>query len=315
MSERDCIEDSIARGEIYREQIISNCGGAIPKSTLYKWLSPSEGDRNLCKILVMTKDKIETEVAGAGGTKEYDDIIRRREAYLVRGRALDSAFARKSPVSSSVSFELLKTGDEYATYYVVRVRSSKTLENCTASVMPITGMIKCDSVDEYHTLWQSRANGTTIDLNAGEPADAYLVAMLDKDSTLDHIESLKRNLAHTDNDITRDHVEKRIIQYTKSWLATRPPCYIVGQEVSSSPKMKMGKQDLPVPLSYQLPPAFPHVLVFTVYSSKGFAWVPFLLEGEPRNSIMPRLISGYQSRGGPHWSSDKIKKRTRNDQE
>lgn len=317
MTGQDCITDSILRGEIWRDQIISNCSDTIPKATLYRRLSPTEGDRDLCKIMVRTKTKIETEISGTGSTaKELDTTMQKREAYLVRSRALDSVFARKSPVSGVVSFELLKTVDESMTYHLVRVRSSKALENCTASVMPISGIIKRDDIDEYHTLWQSRADATTIDLNPDEPADAYLVAMLEKDSTLDHIESLKRDLAKTKSEAARDHMESRIAKYCRSWAATRPPCYIVGTDASPYHKMEtVQKQShsLSVPMSYELPAVFPHILVFTVYSSKGSAWIPFLLEGESRSSITPRLISEYQSRGGPHWWHDVTKKRTKKD--
>lgn len=283
----------------------------MPKATLYRRLSPTEGNRDLCKIMVRASVRIETEVAGAGSTKESDTTMQKREAYLVRSRALDTVFARKSPVSGSVSFELLKAVDESITYFFVRVRSSKALGNCTAAVMPISGIIKRDGIDEYHTLWQSSANAATIDINPDEPADAYLVAILEKDSTLDHIESLKHDLAKTDDRTVRDHIESRITRYCRSWAATRPPCFIVGNDASPSHKMEMmQKQSRPssVPLSYELPAVFPYILVFTVYSSKGFAWIPFLLEGEPRSSITPRLISEYHSRGGPHWSPDKSKR-------
>ncbi|MGI0086721.1 MAG: hypothetical protein ACREBI_02010 [Nitrosotalea sp.] len=312
MAERDCIEFSISQGQIWRHQIVTNCSKTIPKATLYRRLSPTEGDRDLCKIIVRKKVGIETEVESTGGkTTEHDDIMQNMEGYLIRSKALDTVFARRS--NDTFSFELLETLDNYAKYCTVRVRSTKALENCTASVTPISGIIKNDVLDEYHTLWKSKASGTSIDLNPGEPADAYLLAMPAMDSTWDKIEHLKQDLELARNETAKDHVQTRIQKYSETWAAITPPCYLVGQ-TGTSPQISSSQSfHLPVPLSYKLADIFPHVLVFTVYSSKGSAWIPFLLERESRSTIMPHIISEYQSRGGPHWLLDNTKRRPRNE--
>lgn len=308
MSGQDCISDSILHGKIWRDQIISNCGGIMPKATLYRRLSPQRGDRDLCKIMVRTRVQIETEVEGSDGTakREHDNITQKKEAYLIRSRALDFAFARRSNIP--ISFELFKTCDKYATYHLVRVRSSKALGNCTVSVMPISGIIKNESRGEYHTSWCMTA-GATIDLNPDEPVESYLVAVLTNESVLAHMRYLEGQFAIAESPEMQDRLQSSIRQLARSMCDTGPPCYIIGP----TGKMSTAQKEfgtVPVPISYELRD-FPYVLVFTVYSSKGFAWVPILLEGKPRNNITPHIISEYKSRGGPHWSYDITKKRTK----
>ncbi|MGH2611722.1 MAG: hypothetical protein ACRDFB_01575, partial [Rhabdochlamydiaceae bacterium] len=136
----------------------------MPESTLSRLLRPETIHPDICRIKVETKSQtVDTlhNVITEGSVKPPPED----KAYLIKGKALETVFAKRSTPENQLSFNLLKKSDETRIYYMVEIRSKKFLENCTAKVMPITGREKQNEMVEYDTSWDGRLNMSTIDLN------------------------------------------------------------------------------------------------------------------------------------------------------
>ncbi|MGH2612767.1 MAG: hypothetical protein ACRDFB_06920, partial [Rhabdochlamydiaceae bacterium] len=151
------------------------------------------------------------------------------KAYLIKGKALETVFAKRSTPENQLSFRLLKKSDEIRIYYMVEIRSKKSLENCTAKVIPITGREKQNEMVEYDTSWDGRLNMSTIDINPDEPAYAHLVTIPRGDSRMDHDKLLWEKCQQTSDQIKKSSLENQINFYASLPEHTRwPTCHLVG---------------------------------------------------------------------------------------